>query len=68
MVIRASTTATSVTVALYGHTGSRKVVSTTGPRIPTTADGFSISVKRTVYAAGKVTDTSTLHWTYDGLD
>jgi vancomycin resistance protein YoaR len=68
VVIRTSTTGTSVTVALYGHTGPRKVVSTTGPRIPTADEGFSISVERTIYAAGKAVGTDTLHWTYDGLD
>ena len=69
VVIRASYTGTSLTVALYGHTGDRKVVSSTGPRHPTGAEGgFSISVTRKVYAGSKVTGTDTLHWTYTGLD
>ncbi len=69
VVIRTSYTGTSLTIALYGHTGARKVVSTTGPRNPSgTEGGFGVSVKRTVYDDGTSTGTSTLHWTYSGLD
>jgi vancomycin resistance protein YoaR len=68
VVIRAGTTATSVTVGLYGHTGDRRVVSRTGPRIPREGGGFAISVERVVYRGGRRTDSTTLHWTYDGLD
>ena len=69
VVIRTSYTGTSLTVALYGHTGDRKVVSTTGPRNPSGAEGgFSIAVTRKVYAGDRVTDTDTVRWTYTGLD
>ncbi len=69
VVIRTSYTGTSLTVALYGHTGARRVVSTTGPRQPSGAEGgFGVRVTRTVYDDGTPAGTSTLHWTYDGLD
>jgi vancomycin resistance protein YoaR len=67
IVIRASYTGTSLTVALYGHTGDRKVVSTTGPYSPS-ASGFSVSVTRKVYDDDKVSGSTTTHWTYSGLD
>ncbi|BAL87875.1 hypothetical protein AMIS_26550 [Actinoplanes missouriensis 431] len=69
IVIRARTTATSVTVALYGHTGDRRVDSVTGPRTPVGPDGgFSVSVTRTVHDNDRETGTTTTHWTYNGLD
>ncbi|MEU4690088.1 VanW family protein [Actinoplanes sp. NPDC023714] len=68
VVIRVATTGTSVTVALYGHTGDRKVVSTTGPRRPGRNGGFGVSVTRTVHDDGRETGRTTLHWTYTGLD
>ncbi|GIM88546.1 hypothetical protein Ato02nite_003390 [Paractinoplanes toevensis] len=68
VVIRAATTGTSVTVALYGSTGKRKVVSKTGPRNPGTDGGFSIRVTRTVYDNGAPSGTTTLRWRYTGLD
>ncbi|GIF20596.1 vancomycin resistance protein YoaR [Actinoplanes tereljensis] len=68
VVIRTATTDTSVTVALYGSTGKRKVVSETGPRSPGTDGGFSIRVTRTVYDDGAETGTTTLRWRYTGLD
>ncbi|WP_275407477.1 VanW family protein [Paractinoplanes ferrugineus] len=69
VVIRVATTGTSVTVALYGSTGNRKVVSETGPRSASGADGgFRIRVTRTVYDDGRKTGTNTLRWTYTGLD
>lgn len=68
VVIRTATTATSVTVALYGHTGDREVTSTTGARVPRDAGGFGITVKRTVRDDGSVLRTDTLNWTYTGLD
>jgi vancomycin resistance protein YoaR len=68
VVIRAAFTGTSLTVALYGHTGQRKVVSTTGARHPRDGGGFSISVSRKVYAGDTVKGRDELHWTYTGLD
>ncbi len=68
VVIRASTTATSVTVALYGHTGDRVVDSVTGPRVPRTGGGFSVNVSRTVRQDGSTLRTDRLSWAYTGLD
>lgn len=68
VLIRTSTTATSVTVALYGHTGDREVVSTTGPRIPRTGGGFSVTVRRVVRDSGADVSQATLNWSYIGLD
>jgi vancomycin resistance protein YoaR len=68
VVIRATTTDTSVTVALYGHTGDRKVTSVTAPRLPRNGGGFSISVTRQVRQGGSLTGTDTVRWTYTGFD
>jgi vancomycin resistance protein YoaR len=64
VVIRASTTGTSVTVALYGHVGDRQVESTTGARVPRTGGGFAITVRRVVHSSGSVLRRDTLNWTY----
>jgi hypothetical protein len=68
VVIRTFTTDTSVTVALYGHTGDRRVDSTTGARVPRAEGGFSITVRRVVLDSGSVHRRDTLNWTYTGLD
>jgi len=68
VVIRSHTTATSVTVALYGHTGRRTVVSTTGPRVTGDGDGFAVTVKRVVRQSGSVVRSDTLNWRYTGFD
>jgi vancomycin resistance protein YoaR len=68
IMIRTATTATSVTVALYGHTGERTVTSLTGEEIPRAEGGFSVSVQRRVDDAGTVTKQDSLSWTYTGLD
>jgi vancomycin resistance protein YoaR len=68
VVIRTTTTDTSVTVALYGHTGARTVTSTTGVRLPRNGGGFSISVQRQVRQGGRVIGTDTVRWTYTGFD
>jgi vancomycin resistance protein YoaR len=67
IVIRTSYTGTSLTVALYGHTGDRKVVSTTAPYSPDAA-GFSVSVTRKIYDADQLSGRTTTHWYYSGLD
>ncbi|MFI7589148.1 VanW family protein [Spongisporangium articulatum] len=64
VVIRTATTATSVTVALYGHTGERTVTSTTGPRIPRENGGFSIYVTRRIEDDGTVVGTERIGWGY----
>jgi vancomycin resistance protein YoaR len=68
VVIRTMTTDTSVTVALYGHTGERETISTTGAQIPRTAGGFSITVQRVVRDSGTVFRRDTLNWSYTGFD
>jgi vancomycin resistance protein YoaR len=68
VIIRATTTPTAVTVALYGHTGGRTVTSTTGPRLPRNGGGFSISVQRKVEQAGRIKGSDTVRWTYTGFD
>ena len=57
-------TAGSVTVALYGHTGKRSVFSDTGAREPREDGGFRIVVERTVTDRGTVTKQDSLTWTY----
>lgn len=68
IIIRAVTTETSVTVALYGHTGDREVVSTTGPQLPRNKGGFSVSVERQVRQSGRLLRSDTVSWTYTGFD
>jgi vancomycin resistance protein YoaR len=66
ILIRTATTGTTVTVALYGHTGDREVVSTTGPRRPTSDGGFSIVVTRVVRDSGSNVSTKEARATYRG--
>lgn len=47
-VVKASTTARSVTVAIYGDNGGRTVSSRSGQRNPRPGGGFTIDVTRTV--------------------
>ena len=68
VVIRTATTSTSVTVALYGHTGDRTVTSISGPEIPRTGGGFSISVTREVVDDGRTVGTDQIGWAYTGFD
>jgi vancomycin resistance protein YoaR len=48
MLVETSSTAGSVTVALYGDNGGRQVTASHGPREPRGDGGFRISVTRTV--------------------
>jgi vancomycin resistance protein YoaR len=66
VVVRTATTAGSVTVALYGHTGERSVTSRTGPREPKKGGGFRVVVDRTVRDAGELVKEDSLTWTYRG--
>jgi vancomycin resistance protein YoaR len=68
VIIRTATTATSVTVALYGHTGQRVVTSTTGPRQPRTGGGFSVDVEREIRDAGALVGQDYLSWSYTGTE
>jgi vancomycin resistance protein YoaR len=64
IVVRASTTSTSVTVSLYGHTGKRVVRSVTGSQQYRPGGGFRIAVTRTITDDGERTGKDTLTWTY----
>ena len=48
LLVRTSSTPSSVTVALYGENGGRRVTSTTGPRRPRPDGGFGITVTRSI--------------------
>lgn len=68
IVVRATTTDTSVTVSLYGDNGGRTVRAIAGPRRATAGDGFSIEVTRVVrYGDGRVERTPRTT-TYTPLD
>ena len=55
VLVRASSTPTSVTVSLYGANGGRRVRASAGPRRSTMGGGFSITVTRTIrYGDGRV--------------
>jgi vancomycin resistance protein YoaR len=47
-LVKTSSTARSVTVAIYGNNGGRTVTSTTGPRVGRSGGGFTINVTRTI--------------------
>ena len=48
LLVRTSSTPSSVTVALYGENGGRRVTSTSGPRRPRPDGGFGITVTRSI--------------------
>jgi vancomycin resistance protein YoaR len=48
LLVRTRSTASSVTVELYGDNGGRRVVSTSGPRRPRADGGFRVDVTRTI--------------------
>lgn len=55
ILVRASTTATSVTVSLYGANGGRRVRAAAGARRPVGGRDFAITVTRTIrYPDGRV--------------
>lgn len=64
VVVRATTTSTSVTVALYGRVGKRVVESVTGPRQQRSNGGFRVVVDRTVRDRGDVVREDQVSWTY----
>ena len=59
--VAASTTRSSVTVALYGDNGGRRVTADHGPRRPREGGGFSIEVTRTISGG----DTRVFRTSYD---
>ena len=48
LLVRTRSTASSVTVELYGENGGRRITSTSGPRTPRPGGGFRVSVTRTI--------------------
>ena len=64
VVVRATATADSITVALYGHVGNRVVLSDTGPREPLLDGAFRVEVDRTVRQGSVVLSTDSLSWSY----
>jgi vancomycin resistance protein YoaR len=65
MVIRTSTTPSSVTVAIYGDNGGRTVTSRTGARQPRDGGGFTIAVTRTVTGGDGKGGTRVFRTTYN---
>lgn len=65
MVIKTSTTRSSVTVSIYGDNGGRVVTSTSGPREPRDGGGFRISVTRTVTGGDGKGGTRVFRTTYN---
>jgi vancomycin resistance protein YoaR len=56
VLVRASTTATSVSVSLYGDNGGRRVSADSGPRQPVQGRDFSVTVTRTIrHPGGRIT-------------
>lgn len=56
VLVRAATSATSVSVSLYGDNGGRRVRADAGPRQPTAGGDFAITVTRTItHPDGRVT-------------
>ncbi len=59
ILVRAASTATSVTVTLYGDNGGRRVRADAGARRPLAGGDFAITVTRSIrYAGGRVTRES----------
>ncbi len=64
VLVKSHATADSVTVTLYGHTGDRRVVSVTGPRLPREDGGFRVAWTRTVFDGGAQVKRNSDSWTY----
>jgi vancomycin resistance protein YoaR len=65
VLVRATTTATSVSVALYGDNGGRRVRATSGPREPVRGRDFSVTVTRRITRPGGRTTSEAYTTTYD---
>ena len=65
VLVRATTTATSVSVALYGDNGGRRVRAATGPREPVPGRDFSVTVTRRITRPGGRTTSESYTTTYD---
>lgn len=59
ILVRAATTPTSVSIALYGDNGGRRVRADSGPRRPVPGRDFAVTVSRTItYPGGRATSES----------
>jgi vancomycin resistance protein YoaR len=65
VLVRASTTATSLTVALYGKGDGRTVQAVSGPRKPVAGRNFRIVVSRVLTVPGRATARETFTTTYN---
>jgi vancomycin resistance protein YoaR len=65
LLVKTSSTSSSVTVALYGDNGGRTVTSSSGPREPREGGGFRISVTRTVTGGDGRGGTRTFRTSYN---
>jgi hypothetical protein len=65
ILVRAATTATSLTVTLYGRDDRSMVTSVSGPRIPVSGGDFRITVSRVVSVSGRPARRESFTTTYD---
>lgn len=65
VLVRSSTTDTSVTVSLYGDNGGRRVQALTGPRQPVAGGDFRITVTRVIRFPGGETTRESFTTTYE---
>ena len=65
VLVRAVTTATSVSVTLYGDNGGRRVRARSGPRTPVAGGDFALSVTRKIRHPGGRTTAESYTTTYD---
>lgn len=65
VLVRSSTTDTSVTVSLYGDNGGRRVQALTGPRQPVAGGDFRITVTRVIRVRGGKTTRESFTTTYE---
>lgn len=65
LLVRAATTATSLTVNLYGRGDGRQVQAITGDRVPVPGYDFRIAVTRIIKVPGRPTRTERFETRYD---
>lgn len=65
ILVRAATTATSLTVTLYGRNDRRVVTGVSGPRMPVPGKNFRITVSRVISIPGRPTRRQSFTTTYN---
>jgi vancomycin resistance protein YoaR len=65
LVVKTSSTPSTVTVELYGDNGGRRVTSTAGPRVPRADGGFRTTVTRTITGGDGRGERRVFTTTYD---